>query len=293
MSVFINPYTDFGFKKLFGEEANKALLIDFLNALLPQHHQIADLTFQNVEALPDTSEERKAFFDIHCQALSGERFIVEMQKAKVKYFKDRSLYYLTYPIREQAKKGDWDFMLTPIYFIAVLDFFYDTDIKNAKFWRTISLTDQDGEIFYNKLQLTYLQMPAFNKSEKQLYSKMDKWAFFLKNLESLEDIPLILNEPIFNKAFETAKLANFNPKQVEEYEKSRLGYIGAKQIALTALEEGEAIGFLKGLAQAQEIAQKEKEQMILMLHKNQIPLAAIAMSVNMNEQEVKNIIDNQ
>ncbi|MEY4926833.1 MAG: hypothetical protein RI894_1269 [Bacteroidota bacterium] len=74
MSKYINPYTDFGFKKLFGEEGSKALLIDFLNQLLPQHHQISEITFQNVEALPDTSEERKAFFDIHCKAKNGERF---------------------------------------------------------------------------------------------------------------------------------------------------------------------------------------------------------------------------
>jgi flagellar biosynthesis/type III secretory pathway protein FliH len=61
MAKYINPYTDFGFKKLFGEEGNKALLVDFLNQLLPTHHQIKDLTFLNVEALPDSSEERKAF----------------------------------------------------------------------------------------------------------------------------------------------------------------------------------------------------------------------------------------
>ena len=74
----INPYTDFGFKKLFGEEGNKNLLIDFLNQLLSPHHRIQDLTFQNVEQVPDTSEERKAFFDVHCKSTRGERFIVEM-----------------------------------------------------------------------------------------------------------------------------------------------------------------------------------------------------------------------
>jgi predicted transposase/invertase (TIGR01784 family) len=88
MARYINPYTDFGFKKLFGEEANKDLLIDFLNQLLPAHHQIADLNFRNPESLADLSAERKAIFDIHCKALSGERFIVEMQKAKLKFFKD-------------------------------------------------------------------------------------------------------------------------------------------------------------------------------------------------------------
>ncbi|TAF68052.1 MAG: hypothetical protein EAZ55_00890, partial [Cytophagales bacterium] len=87
MAKYINPYTDFGFKKLFGEEANKDLLIDFLNQLLPPRHQIADLNFRNPESLGDLPAERKAIFDIHCVALSGERFIVEMQKAKLKYFK--------------------------------------------------------------------------------------------------------------------------------------------------------------------------------------------------------------
>ncbi len=104
---YINPYTDFGFKKLFGEEGNKDLLIDFLNQLLPPHHQIAELTFRNTETLADLPVDRKAIFDIHCMATSGERFVVEMQKAKVKFFKDRSLFYVTFPIRDQAEKGEW------------------------------------------------------------------------------------------------------------------------------------------------------------------------------------------
>ena len=93
MSKYINPYTDFGFKKLFGEEANKDLLIDFLNQLLPTYHQIATLTFRNNENLSEFALERKAIFDIHCESQSGERFIVEMQKAKIKFFKDRSILY--------------------------------------------------------------------------------------------------------------------------------------------------------------------------------------------------------
>jgi predicted transposase/invertase (TIGR01784 family) len=123
VAKYINPYTDFGFKKLFGEEGNKSLIIDFLNQLLPSHHQIKDLNFRNLENLPDSTEERKAFFDIHCEAESGERFIVEMQKAKVKHFKDRALFYTTFPLRGQAQKGEWNFELSAIYFVAVLDFF--------------------------------------------------------------------------------------------------------------------------------------------------------------------------
>jgi len=237
MAKYINPYTDFGFKKLFGEEGNKNLLIDFLNQLLPSHHQIKDLTFQNVEQVPDTSEEPKAFFDIHCKSTSGERFIVEMQKAKVDFFKDRSLYYLTYPIREQAQRGEWNFELSAIYFIAVLDFWYEAE-KTAKFHRYIMLKDQDNDPFYKKLGLIYLQMPAFKKKETELETHFDKWAYFLKNLEKMEDIPQILNEPVFEQAFNTAEVANFSKQQREDYEKSRLSYIGIKQVTETAEKDG-------------------------------------------------------
>jgi predicted transposase/invertase (TIGR01784 family) len=290
MSKYINPYTDFGFKKLFGEEGNKALLIDFLNQLLPTRHQISEITFQNVEALPDTSEERKAFFDIHCKAESGERFIVEMQKAKVEHFKDRSMYYITYPIREQAQRGEWDFELSPIYFIGVLDFWYE-DKKTAKFRRDIVLKDQENEPFYDKLQLTYLQMPAFNKTESELNGHFDKWAYFLKNLEKFEDIPQILNEPIFTQAFQTAKVANFTKKEREDYEKSRLSYIGIKQVTSTAEADGVQKGKAEAEAKAKEEAEKKEVETIFGFYDNGVPIAIIAKSLNKTEEGITRIIE--
>ncbi len=237
MAKYINPYTDFGFKKLFGEEGNKDLLIDFLNQLLPPHHQIADLNFRNPESSADLSAERKAIFDIHCHSLSGERFIVEMQKAKVKYFKDRSLFYVTFPIRDQAQKGDWSFRLEPIYFVAILDFEYDEAEERRKFRRDVALKDQDGEVFFDKLHFKFLQMPLFNKKENELKSKFDKWCYFLKNLESFDHIPSILNEPIFQKAFGTAELANLSIEQRAIYEENLIQYWGMKSALETAVEE--------------------------------------------------------
>ncbi len=277
MAKYINPYTDFGFKKLFGEEGNKNLLIDFLNQLLPPHHQIADLTFQNVEQMPDSSQERKAFFDIHCKSTSGERFIVEMQKAKVDFFKDRSLYYLTYPIREQAQRGEWNFELSAIYFIAVLDFWYEVE-KSAKFHRHITLKDQDNAPFYDKLGLIYLQMPAFKKTESELETHFDKWAYFLKNLEKLENIPQIMNEPLFAQAFNTAEVANFSKQQREEYEKSRLSYIGIKQVTETAEKDG----VKKGLEQGKiEIAKEMKAE--------GEPISKIVRYTGLKEEEINNL----
>jgi predicted transposase/invertase (TIGR01784 family) len=238
MSKCINPYTDFGFKKLFGEEANKDLLIDFLNQLLPPNHQVTDLSFRNVEGISELIHDRKAIFDIHCQTMSGERIIVEMQKAKVNFFKDRSLFYATFPIREQAKRGEWDFRLTPIYLIAILDFQYDENEEKQKFLRSIKLKDQDGDIFYDKLNFKFIQMPLFTKNDNELENHFDKWIYFLKKLESLDEIPAILKEPIFEKAFEVAEIANMTREQYEQYQESLLTYIEVKEVVKTAEDDG-------------------------------------------------------
>ncbi|MEY3444157.1 MAG: hypothetical protein RLZZ519_2438 [Bacteroidota bacterium] len=281
---YINPYTDFGFKKLFGEEGNKDLLIDFLNQLLPERHQIASLTFRSVEMLPELIEERKAFFDIHCLAENGESFIVEMQKAKVRFFKDRALFYTSHPIREQATKGgDWDFQLDPIYFIAILDFVYDESLEVAKFRRDVCLRDQDSEEFYDKLHFKFLQMPAFKKEAHELVSRFDKWCYFLKNLESFHEIPQILSEPLFKKAFMTAEVANFTRAQRDAYEQSVMDYIGIKEVAATAWEEGKAEGKAEG-------ALEEKISIVLEMAKEGFTITQISKVTKLEEERINQII---
>ena len=242
ISKYFNPYTDFGFKKLFGEEASKDLLIDFLNQLLPEQHQIAELTFKNPENLSSTLEERKAIFDVYCESKTGERFIVEMQKAKMHFFKDRSLFYSTFPIREQGQKGIWNFYLLPVYFIAILDFVYDEKEDERKFRRDVCLKDQDGDIFYEKLHFKFLQMPLFTKNEHELETHFDKWVYFLKHLEDFDHIPAILNEPVFNKGFEIANVAHLSSDQYDDYLKSVLTYNEAKAVTDTAYADGKLEG---------------------------------------------------
>ena len=142
---YINLLTDFGFKRVFVTEPNKNLLIDFLNTLLPEHHRIKDVTFKNNGNLGNTYLDRKAIFDIYCQGESGEYFIVEIQKAKQNFFKDRSVYYSTLPIQEQAEKGDWNYKLTPVYTVGVLDFIF-AEHKHEKnmILHTVKLKNQQG-----------------------------------------------------------------------------------------------------------------------------------------------------
>ena len=108
---YLNPFIGFGFKKTFGEEASKPLIIDFLNALLPKTDQIVDLTFKNNEQLGQTDFDRKEIYDIYCENDKGEKYIVELQKAKQDYYKERTIYYSTFSIREKVERGEWNYNL--------------------------------------------------------------------------------------------------------------------------------------------------------------------------------------
>lgn len=255
---YLNPYTDFGFKKLFGEEGNKNLLVDFLNELLPQEHKIVELAFKNQEQLGTTIEERKAIFDIHCHNSKGERFIVEMQKAKLKFFKDRSVFYATFPIREQAEKGEWDFRLNPVYCVAILDFLFDDDRELKECISTVQFKDQFNQVFYKKLTFIFIEMPRFTKQEHELKTHFDKWLYFFKNLENFEDIPEILNEEVFVQGFHTAELSNFDAKQLAAYEESLKIYRDLKGVIDNSFEEGQIVGMVKGKIEGKIEGKMEK-----------------------------------
>jgi len=249
---YVNPYTDFGFKKLFGEEANKDLLKDFLNELLPAEHKIVELTFKNTEQWGPVTFERKAIFDIYCRNANGERFIIEMQKAKLKFFKDRAVFYTTFPIREQAEKGEWNFKLNPIYCVALLDFVFEEDREKKDFISDVQLKDQYCQVFYNKLRYIFIEMPRFEKTEAELETHFDKWLYFLKHLEDFKNIPAILNEDIFEKAFHVAEIANFSPEQLVQYEESLKVYRDLKGVIDTSFEEGKIEGKKEGLIEGEK-----------------------------------------
>jgi predicted transposase/invertase (TIGR01784 family) len=262
MPRFINPYTDFGFKKLFGEEANSDLLADFLNTLLPERHQIKTLEFRNQEQLGHAASDRRAVFDIYCENDKKEKFIVEMQKAEQANFKDRALYYVAHPIRAQGKRGrTWKFNLKTVYFIGILDFVYDKDDPNPLLIREVSLKDQHGKEFYDKLKMIYIQMPVFKKKASQLETHQDKWLYFLKHLPDLKQIPSIMKEKVFKKAFQTAELAAMPEKDREVYEHNLHDY----WTYLATIEAAEQKGTTKGRAEGEaqksiEIAQNMKAE---------------------------------
>jgi predicted transposase/invertase (TIGR01784 family) len=242
---YINPFTDFGFKKIFGEEASKPLLIDFLNALLPQTNQIVDLNFKNTEQLGQSEADRKAIYDIYCENENGEKFIVELQKAKQNYFKERTIYYSTFPIREQAEKGVWNYNLKAVYCVGILDFTFDdyeNEPEKSEVVHTIKLKNQNGKTFYEKLMYIYLEMPNFKQKEDELKTRLDKWLYFIKNLEDFQTIPEIFKDKIFIQAFEKSEIAKFGQAELENYEMNLKIYRDYKNTVDTAFDEGKIEG---------------------------------------------------
>ncbi len=246
---YISLLTDFGFKRIFGTDPNKDLLIDFLNSLFDGEQVVKDVTYLNSEHVGDVHSERKAIFDVYCENEKGEKFIVEMQNASQQYFKDRSLYYATFPIREQAQKGGlWNYELKHVYVVALLNY----DMTESSFAKDtinhdIGLLDkQTHKVFNDKLTFKYVEISKFDKSIEELKSNYDKWIYVLQNLSRLDRQPTYLQTAVFTRLFKQAEIAGFTRTELREYEDSLKAFRDMKNSLDNAEEKGIAKGLIKG-----------------------------------------------
>ena len=274
---YINPFTDFGFKKLFGTEFNKELLIDFLNNVLGDRERIQDLTYLNTENLGNAETDRKAIFDLYCENEKGEKFIIELQNVKQQYFKDRSIFYSTFPIQSQAPKGrEWDYYLKAVYTIGILNFSFPDQSEQERFLREVQLIDKETkEVFYDKLMFIYLEMPKFRKSEDELISQFDKWMYVIKNLHRLQDKPVKLQEKVFEKLFSEAEIAKLNSEDMKAYEESLKVYRDNYSVIETAKQEG----ILEG-------ASKREIEIARELKRNGAETSLIAKTTGLNNEQI-------
>ena len=239
---YISLLTDFGFKRIFGTKPNKDLLIDFLNSLFNGEQVVKDVTFLNSEHVGDVHTDRKAIFDVYCENEKGEKFIVEMQNASQQYFKDRSLYYATFPIREQAQKeAEWNYELKHVYVVALLNYnMSEPAFAKDTINHDIGLLDkQTHRVFNDKLTFKYVEISKFNKRIEELKTNYDKWLFVLQNLSRLDCQPEYLKTAVFNRLFAEAEIAKFTRAELREYEDSLKAYRDIKNSLDSAEEKGE------------------------------------------------------
>ena len=273
---YICPRFDFGFKRLFATERNKDLLISFLNAILEGYEKIREVTFTRNEHQGMVKDARNGVFDIQCENDRGEKIIVEMQNSNQPFFKDRSIYYATFPIQEQAVQGKWNFELKGIYTIGILNFeFSDNDgDPNEYHNHEVKLLDvRNKHVFYDKLTFFYLELPKFKKKADELVSMLDKWMFVLCKLEKLDERPASFTEPIFDQLFKEAEIANFSEREYLQFESNlkherdsqNIFDFAIEKATKKGLKEGENKGFKQGILQGEkqkalEIALKLKSK---------------------------------
>ena len=269
---YVNFYTDFAFKKLFGTEINKDLLISFLNALLQGREEIKEITYLGTQEY-----DRRAVFDVYCTNEKGEYFLVEMQKGEQQFFKDRSLYYSAFAIREQAPRGEWDYGLKGIYTIGILNFcIFDDD---ADYRHEVKLMDVvTKEVFYDKLTFIYLEMPKFTRTAGELETLFDKWLFVIKNLATLMERPAILQEKVFAHLFEAAEIAKFDKVERREYEESLKNYRDWFSVMKTARDKGREEGANE---KALDIARQMK--------RSGVPLEMIVQYTGLGEEQIREL----
>ena len=225
-SKYIDLMVDWSFKKIFGTEVNKDILIEFLKVIFPQY-AISDITYVPTEQLGIMEDDRKAIFDVLCRTVDGKTFLVEMQRGYQKHFFERALFYTSFPIMKQGKKAlaeeakgnrPWDFSLDGVFFLGILNFKYEDDEMTEHRYRLMEATSK--KLMTDKLEFVFVEVEKFDKGEDELETDLDKWLYLLKNMSNLLKRPEKLRDRIFTKLFDVAELAQLDDEDRIKYIKS-------------------------------------------------------------------------
>lgn len=261
MARYIDPMVDWSFKRLFGTEVNKDILIGFLNVMFPQY-SITDIHYVPTEQLGIMEDDRKAIFDVLCMTDDGRTFIVEMQRGGQRHFFERALLYTSFPLMKQARKGaaeekatgrSWDYSLDGVFFLGVMDFNYIDDGEVEHRYRLRE--ERTGETMTDKVEFVFVEVAKFDKGEDELETDLDRWLFMLKNLSHLLERPAALRDRIFSKIFDVAELAGMN----DEERKTYIRNMTTARDTYNQIVYAEEKGLEKGLEQGRKEGMEEGE----------------------------------
>ena len=264
---YIDPPTDWSFKHLFGNEPNKEILIEFLNDLFTGEKIITDLTYSPNEHNGGKSGIKKAMFDLQCTGDKGEKFVVEMQRGRQDFFRERAVFYTSRLISEQLPAGEESFAynISEVYLVAVLEFPLQEEYPEQYFHNICLMDRETGEIFYRKLGYKFLVLCNFDKKGEELESDLDKWMYMLKNMSRLDQIPVYLNKRVFQQIFKIAEIANLTREEQMSYEASLKDKWDYENVLNTALREEREKSYKEGEQQGEQkgmlkIARKMKSK---------------------------------
>ena len=283
---YINPFTDFGFKKIFGDEEDTELLESLINDILglEGEEQIAEIIFKNTELLPDTPSDRKAIFDLYCTDKKGSEFIVELQKIYQEHFQSRALYYTTFPIQEQAQRGTWNFSLKPTYFIGLLNFEVEKFKNTTAYLHHGKITDINSkEVMYDNLNMIYVEIPKLKKEKQELSNHLEWWLYTFQNLNHLQEVPPKLKGDVIERAFLKAEFLNLPKEEQDKYHKNLKVYRDLINSIDTAHAEGKEEGKIEGKIEGEKLKAIEIAKNLL----DVLDIETIALKTGLTIKEIK------
>ena len=279
---FINPFTDMGFKKIFGQEITKDLLIDFLNDLLIGEREITDIQFLDKEQLGVTEEDRSLIYDVYCETVTGEKIIVEMQNKSQPFFKDRALYYLSNAIARQGEKGTtWKYEVKAVYGVFFMNFHLEQGVEAMR--RDIILANKEThKLFSDKMRFIFLELPSFKKEEEECDNDFERWIYVLKNMETLNRLPFKAQKSVFKKLEQIVDIASMSKADRIKYDESIKKYRDTLAVMSGQWLEGKAEGKAEGLQEG--IAKVAKNMKAMKMSDKQI-----AAATGLSEETIKSL----
>ena len=244
------------FKRTFGTEPNKGLLIMLLKELIPEH-DIKDLTYVQQEHINPFPGKKDALIDVECVDTDGTRFIVEMQVARQRFFYERSLFYSTFGIQQQVEKSSsMDYGFPPVYFVGFMDFSLHEG-SDRVLYRYSLRENETGEEMTGSLQFVFLELTNCRKALTPEATLLDNLCYALHNMEHLTDRPEELKEEIFKRLFKTAEIATFTPEERIKYENDMTTERDIQNYISYAREKGLEEGMEKGMEKGREEGREE------------------------------------
>ena len=295
---YIDPMVDWSFKRLFGTEVNKDILIEFLKVIFPEF-DIEDITYLPTEQLGIMEKDRRAVFDVICRASDGKEFLVEVQRGAQEHFFERALFYTSFPILKQGKKAlaeeesdtkkPWNFQLDGVFFLGILDYKHLDDNRiEHRYWLREGTT---GETMTDKLKFVFVEVAKFDKTEEELTTELDKWLYILKNLSILLERPASLRDKIFKRIFDVAKIANLDDEDKKKYinnmQTARDTYNQLEYAKKKGREEGREEGLQAGIEKGREqgIEKRSREIAVNLLRIN-LPIQTICEATGLSAEEI-------
>ncbi len=215
---FVDIKNDIAFRKIFGNENRKEVLISFLNAvlMLDNGHQITDVEILSPYQLPELAGGKVTIVDIKARDQNNKNYIIEMQVAEMEGFDKRVLYYASKSYSSQIDRGELYDKLNPTFFIGILEF---SITQNSDYISRHKITDvQTGENLLKDIEFNFIELPKFNKPESELNSIIDQWVYFIKNAENLDVIPESVQDDGLKKAYRDADKHNWTKDELEAYD---------------------------------------------------------------------------